>query len=198
MILVFATRLALAVAALSLAGCGHVPVTSVLALRKTDFMTTDPANLRAAVKLPRGLRPRETQLTLIVVPADGGRHERSFVLKEMPITDELSAVAVPGMDEQVFAFAVEPADLPRLTAFRSEMKAMRREASGRSSLTLNVGSKACRDGGLTPGQPVMMTTYLKTGETDRFVPLLRDMDLREAAKPHSIESVLPPCDAKTG
>ena len=40
-------------ATVTLNGCGHVPVTSMLRLARIDFANTDPARLRAAVKLPR-------------------------------------------------------------------------------------------------------------------------------------------------
>ena len=40
-------------ATLFLAGCGHMPVTSMIKLARVDFAKTDPAQVRAAVKLPR-------------------------------------------------------------------------------------------------------------------------------------------------
>ena len=41
-----------------LAGCGHMPVTSMVRLARVDFQTTDPEKLRVAVRLPKALRAR--------------------------------------------------------------------------------------------------------------------------------------------
>ena len=40
---------------LAMAGCSHMPVTSMVKLARVDFETSDPAQLRAAIKLPRTL-----------------------------------------------------------------------------------------------------------------------------------------------
>ncbi len=47
-------------AALVLAACGHMPVTSMIKLARVDFAKTDPEQVRAAVKLPRTVRPIST------------------------------------------------------------------------------------------------------------------------------------------
>ena len=51
---------------LLLAGCGHMPVTSMVKLARVDFVATDPAGLRAAVKLPRTIRPLHDQVCSLV------------------------------------------------------------------------------------------------------------------------------------
>jgi len=173
--------------ALALAGCGHAPLSSLIQLRRTDVATTDPGDLRAAVKLPAGLRPRETRLTLVVRPAAGGRHERSFVLRATGETPE--AGLKPG--ERVFAYRIDPADVPRLAAFRAETMTSGADAKGRSSLEVNVSAKACREADLPDG-PAPISTYLKTGETAGYVPLLRDFDLRRAEG--DLLANIPPCD----
>jgi hypothetical protein len=53
-----------ACAAIALAGCGHMPVTSMVKLARVDFETSDPAQLRAAIKLPQALRTRPNGVSL--------------------------------------------------------------------------------------------------------------------------------------
>ena len=82
---------AVVVAALFLAGCGHMPVTSMIKLAQVDFAKTDPAQLRAAVKLPRVVRPRPQGMALRITVklADGHEEFADFKLLEASDPKEL-------------------------------------------------------------------------------------------------------------
>ena len=69
-----------------LAGCGHMPVASMVKLAQVDFQTTDPEKLRVAVKLPQVLKARAegTVLRIIVRLANGTQQARDFALIETP------------------------------------------------------------------------------------------------------------------
>jgi hypothetical protein len=71
----------------------------------------------------------------------------------------------------IYAFGLDPADLPRLEAMRAEMLA-RKARGGRGSLTLNVAADACRIGPLPAD--TLLTTYLRTDPGGDFFPLVRD------------------------
>jgi hypothetical protein len=58
---------------LAMAGCSHMPVTSMVKLARVDFETSDPAQLRAAIKLPRTLRPQPNGVTLRLAVQVGTR-----------------------------------------------------------------------------------------------------------------------------
>src|SRR5690348_822253 len=92
---------------LCLAGCGHVPVTSLVRLARIDFQTTDPAKLRIAVKLPRALRARAegTALRVSVRLADGSEESRNFALREVNEAAELAGEADEGSEIATFAIA---------------------------------------------------------------------------------------------
>ena len=65
---------------LAMAGCSHMPVTSMVKLARVDFETSDPAQLRAAIKLPRTLRPQPNGVTLRLAVQVGrapGKHATS-------------------------------------------------------------------------------------------------------------------------
>ncbi|TKW78955.1 MAG: hypothetical protein DI543_07715 [Bradyrhizobium icense] len=185
-------RLALiASAASALSGCGHMPVTSMVKLARVDFETSDPAQLRAAIKLPRELRTRPNGVSLRIAVRVGRAPEeaREFLLRELPPPAELAREA--GADTHIFAYRIDDADLPRLAAFRAELIA-RKSSGQRGSITISVQPQACKAAELPDG-PVYLTTYLRTAETDSYVTLARDVDLRTLPAADAIVEKIPRC-----
>lgn len=183
-----------------LAGCGHVPLASLPKLSRIDMKTTDLAQLRAGISLPADIRtlPGGVTMTLVALPKDGGRHERKVVLEEVRDAVELAklpAMASPG--RRFTVFRLNQADAARLGAFRQEMFAGPQNSGNRGSLALGA-DKACRLGELS-GKPIAMTGYLRTSETQDYVLLLRDFDLKEAVRAVDpkvdLATAIPPCDA---
>jgi hypothetical protein len=176
---------------LLLAGCGHMPVTSMVKLARVDFETSDPAQLRAAIKLPRTLQPRPNGMSLRIAVRVGRAPEqaRDFALRELPAPPELAREA--DADSHVFAYRIDDADLPRLAAFRRELIAKKsNDQSG--SISISVQPQACKTAELPEG-PVYLTSYLRTAETGAHVTLARDVDLRTIAPEHAIVEKIPRC-----
>jgi len=185
---------AVIVSACVLASCSHVPVTSLLKLSQIDFVTTDPALMRAAVKLPRQLRPRPDgmRLHLVVKMNNGSEEAQDFALREvsdaadlLALRDELSSGSA------LFAYRIDPDDLARLKAFRATMLA-KKNTGVKGSLTISVRPETCRTETLGEG-PVLFSTYLRTSETGSYVPLTRDVDLRSLDATRDIAALIPPC-----
>jgi hypothetical protein len=184
------SRISPVVAFLVLSGCSHVPVTSLLRLSRIDLATTDAAQLRAAVRLPEALRPlpRSMVLRVTVRKKDGQELTEGFALQEIPAADEalpLRAEAEAGM--RIAVYRIDPAELAHVAAFRTQ--AVAQEAAGGR---LTIAPEACRAGELPRG-PLLVSTYLRTVETDGFVPLTRAVDLRELARGHDLAAAIPPC-----
>src|SRR5215510_14053450 len=181
----------IACSAVALSGCGHMPVTSMVKLARVDFETSDPAQLRAAIKLPRELRTRPNGVSLRIAVRVGRAPEeaREFLLRELPPPAELAREA--GADSHIFAYRIDDADLPRLTAFRTELIA-KKSSGQRGSITISVQPQACKAAELPDG-PVYLTTYLQTAETGSYVTLARDVDLRTIAPEHTIVDKIPRC-----
>src|SRR5262249_11980451 len=106
---------------LAAAGCGHMPVTSMIRLARVEFGKTDPALLRAAVKLPRTLRPRPQGVTLrISIKLRSGEEQtHDFVLREVTdpaelivLRDELDAAT------QIYAYRLDAKEVARVSAMR--------------------------------------------------------------------------------
>lgn len=180
-----------AVVALALAGCGHMPVTSMVKLARVDFETSDPAQLRAAIKLPRGLRPLPNGMRLRIAVRVGRAPEeaREFVLRELISPGELLREATA--DSQIYAYRIDDADLPRLVAFRSELIA-KKSSGQRGSLSISVQPKACKAAD-PPDGPVHFTSYLRTVETGDYVTLTRDVDLRSLGQGRDVVDEMPRC-----
>jgi hypothetical protein len=180
---------------LAMAGCSHMPVTSMVKLARVDFETSDPAQLRAAIKLPRTLRPQANGVALRIVVQVGRAPEeaRDFVLREMPEPAELTREA--GAGSHIFAYRIDDSDLGRFKAFRSELIARKSAAQNsgqKGSISISVRPQACKAGELADG-PVYFTTYLRTVETKDYVALARDVDLRSIVPNAAVVAEIPRC-----
>lgn len=196
--------LPLSLLAAGLAGaCGHVPLTSLPKLSRIDIRSTSLTDLRAALSLPAGIRPLPggVTMTITVKPQEGGRHERKVVLEEVRDATELAALPVmisPG--RRLTVFRLSASDAARLGAFREERLLGAGQSGNRGTLALGA-DKACRTGDLGNG-PIPMTSYLKTSETQDYVVVTRDLDLREAIRAVDpaidLATAIPPCDQLSG
>ena len=184
------------VLALTLAGCGHMPVTSMVKLARIDFTATDPDQFRAAVRLPMAIRPlRDRERLRIAVKLASGKEEiQDFRLTEISdpadvasLRDEIEA------DTHIFAFGLDPAEAARLVAFRDGLKRQQAESGGRrGAITISIVPEGCRSGEFPRGE-VLFTTYLRTAETGGYVPLARDVDMRSLAPGRDLAREMPVC-----
>jgi hypothetical protein len=178
------------------AACGHMPVTSMVKLARVDFAATDPAGLRAAVKLPMAIRPLRDQvrLRLTVRLANGKEDTQDFRLNEVSGPADISSLR----DEietgtHLLAYRLEPAEATRLAAFRDALQKQQAASGGRGgALTISIAPEVCRGGELAAG-PVLFTTYLRTAETGGYVPLARDVDMRSIARGRDLTAQMPEC-----
>lgn len=183
-------------ALVTLAGCGHMPVTSMVKLARVDFVATDPAALRAAVKLPTAIRPLRDQvrLRLNVRLASGTEDTQDFRLTEVSDpADVLSLREELEAGTHLFAYRLDPAETARLAAFRDALRKRQTASGGRGgALTISIAPDACRSGEF-PSGPVLLTTYLRTAETGGYVPLARDVDMRSIARGRDLAAEMPVC-----
>lgn len=176
---------------MSLASCSHMPVTSMVKLARVDFETSDPAQLRAAIKLPRTLRarPNGVALRIAVQVGRGPEEARDFMLREIPEPAELTREA--GAGSHIFAYRIDDADLARLAAFRAELIA-KKSSGQKGSISISVRPQACKVGELPDG-PIYFSTYLRAAETKDYVTLARDVDLRSIVPNAAVVAEIPRC-----
>jgi hypothetical protein len=164
-------------AALALAGCASIPLSSLVALRRVDFLTTDFAKLRVAIQLPNALRTRADGVKMIAtITIDGGVPRKEvLLLQEANLDRDGSITARPGFHTR--GFSLRNVDVIRLEAIRTEIVAARAEGR-RGSLGIGIEAKEfCRASEIGNG-PVLSTTWLRTSEIPDFLPIVRDFDLR--------------------
>ena len=180
---------------LAMAGCSHMPVTSMVKLARVDFETSDPAQLRAAIKLPRTLRPRPNGVALRIAVQVGRAPEeaRDFMLRELPEPAELTREA--GADSHIFAYRIDDADLARLAAFRTELIARKSRPKARARKArsrFRYGRKHARRASCRTVRSTSRT-YLRTAETKDYVALARDVDLRSIVPNAAVVAEIPRC-----
>lgn len=188
----------LALAALALSGCGHVPVLTIWKMRNFDPSKVDPNVVRAAVQVPDSLEPRPHGLRLVFRYWPDGEEARRRVaevtLQQVTSTSEAAALASevqPGRHVRVFR--IEPEGVARLTALQDEMIADRRNGKGRPRGSLSIDFEVCRTGPLA-NRPLLVTTYLKTEAQGPFFTLLDEVDLRRyVTEGKTLEDEAPPC-----
>ncbi len=182
-----------ALAALSLAGCGYVPVTTLYKLWSFDLLHADPAQIRAAARYPDALAPRPGGAKLLVTIKSGERSDvRTFVLEDDTNAAELAAVAKyrrAGFSLRVFRLAATDVALMRsvLKDLR-EAKARGDKATG----SLGISVDACHMGVL-PKQAVLTSSFLKLDTAAGYMTLLEDVDLRKEFGDNALAERVPPC-----
>ncbi len=182
-------------AGLLLTGCGNMPVASMLKLSRIDFKTTDPVGLRVAVKLAASIKPQRDKLRLrLTVQLPGGADTtQDFVLSEISDPAELAMLRKEvDAGARVFAYRLDTAEASKLAAFRDDLLRKKQEGSRGGGLKINVVPDACRSGEIASGA-VPFTTYLRTPETDGYVTLAEDVDMRTVVPGHDLVSEMPAC-----
>ena len=186
-------------AAATLAACGHLPVSTMWALRNFDAGNVEPALLRAAIRIPDSLEPQPGGVKLEAGWWRDGReddkHTAKFVLQETTAPADVAPLAGerrPGT--RLIVFRVNPADIPKIHALQAEARAEKLKSPGKTQGTLGIGADACRRGDLPDG-PLLMTTFLRTDATRGYLTLLKDVDLRSAVTAEkSIDELAPTCE----
>lgn len=182
--------------ALAAAGCGHVPVSTMWALRSFDSLSADPAALRAAVLIPDGLLPRPDGVKVTATWGKKGQpateRKVEILLQEIGLSSEPGLAGQRRAGARLFAFRVAPDDVPRMRALQQEV--MRAKAEKRADYgSIGVSADACRVGELPQG-PILMTTLLKTAAEAPYLVLLDGIDLRSLAGGDAqLDDRVPPC-----
>lgn len=173
-------RVLVSAAALLLAGCSAVPLTSIPPLARIDAKTTDLSMLRVAVQLPDAWRPRSGGVQLDVVTKVAGEAEAktSFAMTEMSEARDRAGLPAPAQGSLIYAYRLSPNDAARFEALRASMIEQGKQGK-RGSMGLGVATREFCRANAAPQASLPVTIYLMTSETKGFVPVVRDLDLLE-------------------
>ena len=185
-------RVLMSAAALVLAGCSSVPLTSIPPLARIDAKTTDLSMLRVAVQLPDALRPRSGAVKLDVVTKLAGEAEAktSFAMMELSVR-ERGGLPAPPQNSSIYAYRLSPEDAARFEALRASMVEQGKNGK-RGSMGLGVAAREFCRANAAPQAALLVTIYLMTSETKSFIPVIRDFDLlSDPAMAGGLESIQP-------
>ncbi|MDX3968074.1 MAG: hypothetical protein QHD01_15910 [Bradyrhizobium sp.] len=186
-------RVLASAAALMLAGCSSVPLTSIPRLARIDAKTTDLSMLRVAVQLPEVLQPRSGGVKLDVVTKVAGEAEAktSFSMMEMSEARDRADLPPPPLGSATHAYRLSPADAARFEALRAAMVEQGRQGR-RGSMGLGVAAKEFCRANAAPQSALPVTIYLMTSETKSFVAVVKDFDLlSDPALAGGLDSIQP-------
>lgn len=180
-----------ALLAASLGGCGHVPASTMFALRSFDALRFDPAHLRIAAQGPDWLRPRPGGAHFKMTLRRGAQTQvESFILQDVAEADPaLSIFARPGA--RIDSYRLSDADAARVRALQDEHRQSR---AGGASATLAVDIAACRTRDLPDG-PILGSTHIRVDPAQGWMTLLSNLDIRKVAQEagETVEARVPPC-----
>jgi hypothetical protein len=185
-------------ALLALGACSHVPVATLVKMRKFDPLTMDASALRVAVQADERIEPQPggARITLLVwfngEKDKGATHD--FVLEEAG--GEMEQARLKGFEKpgrRMHAFRLSPADAMRLRSIQDDARS-RAPATRNNGVTLNVSVKSCHRGDL-PSGPLHTDTYIRTDLGPDYLLFLSNVDLREAAAKAGVDfdKAVPPC-----
>lgn len=190
--------LSLVLFALPLAACGHVPVSTMWALRNLDATTLDPALLRAAVRLPDAIEPQPGGVRLEIGWWREGEEDKKrvvkFVLQETSSPADVEPLAFERKaGTRLWVYRADPADIPRIRALQAEAQDEKAKAPGKTHGSLGVSADACHRGEFADG-PILMTTFLRVDLQRGYLPVVKDLDLRTGdTRVKSLDELVPPC-----
>lgn len=184
---------------LTLPGCGHMPISTMISLRNFDFARFDPAQLHIAARSPDWLEARPGGAKLSVsVWAEGREKEKTtevFVLAENNTVQEMASLArFRAAGTRILAYRVADADVPRIRAMQEQGRASQPGSSPKKHIGVEIDIDSCRRGEM-PAGPVLSTTYLKPDAQTPYLVFLADVDLKKAIADagKDLEATIPSC-----
>lgn len=178
-----------------LAGCGHVPVSTMVKLRSFDALRFDPSLMRIATQSPDWLAPRPggAHLKLTLKHDDETRIER-FALQEA--TKDAGLASFEKAGRRIDVFRLSEADAARVRALQAEGLERRVKSGAKGSATIAADIAACRRRDLPDG-PILGSTLIEVDPGQGWMTLLSSVDLRKAAADagEALSDRLPPCGA---
>ena len=186
-------KLALITASLCLSACTAIPLKTMYRLATTDPLQLDPQALRTATRMPDWIAPRTDGAKLIITSQAEGKLEQkeTFILQAIPLALEQKDLALEAKSGfNLYVYRINPADLPRLEAFRTNTKALK-AAGVKVKGNLGISVDACRQVVLPEGK-IPVTNYLRLDDSG-YMPLVVDYDLRQEVDGTNLAELLPPC-----
>lgn len=177
-----------------LAGCSSLVPSTVAMLYGTSPLEADPAAIEIALILPQGLqaKPGTARMTITSTREDTGETTGGdYVLQARPVV--LADVDVPA-GAHADAYRLSPQDVAAVKAMQATVRQWKAELPDEDQTkgSFAVGVAGCTKGN-GPAPDATASIYIRTQDSGRFLPLLRDANLREFMG-DAVFATLGPCD----
>jgi hypothetical protein len=181
--------------ALTLSACTTIPMSSMLALSRIDFTTTRIEEMRVAVELPSVIKPRVGGVQMEVA-AKLGNNVDKFTFK---LAEDQAQIGMRGMlpfpaaGKQMYAYRLRDEDVATLMRLRAERLNEKTDGE-KGSLSIGVAAKEfCRIGSLA-SVDLTVTTFIATSETNGYIAVSNNFDLRSDKKIADEIITMPSCE----
>jgi hypothetical protein len=173
----------LVVAILSLTACTHVPLATMVKLSNFDMLKTDPVRLRVAIRYPDSIKIPDggaTMLLTVKMKAGGAKLlEEEIEFEEVDSKLEKAELASElKQGTRIGIYRIQEENTPFFKSFQklilSKSEVERDKLEGNMSISVS----GCKISEQLP-EKIHVSTFLKTEELGSYVPLLRDVDLKE-------------------
>ena len=173
--------------------CSGIPISSIYKLRNFDPLATNIDAFYVAVRIPDKFSLLSNGVVLTIGTTGTERdapHMENFYLQPLNENEMITLLNKYGKPRtEIFAFRIGPVDQLRFNTLRSKMK--RAKANGATG-SLSIDTKACRKHKEFPDK-LLVSTFLKTEETDEFVPIILNHNLVEDFDGIDLGMFLPRC-----
>jgi hypothetical protein len=190
----FCFKLVKVLPVLAVAACTTVPVSSIFALSRIDFTTTSIGDLRVAIEIPDAIAPNEGGVKMEVVAKLGAKEDKfTFKLVEEQAHFGMKGLLpFPQKGNRVYAYRLSDSDTATLVKLRNE-RLIGKKPGEEGSLGIGISAKEfCKKSNLQT-VPLEVTTFLATSETQGFITLSKDFDLRSDKTIADSIFAMPPC-----
>jgi hypothetical protein len=178
-----------------LTACASVPFSSLPQLLRIDFMTTDFSRMRLALVAPADLQILEPPSYIVFITKFDSKPEKT---EEHPLQTVTAARDVASISFETpngssrYIFSLSPEATTRLESIRTEARE-RKKRGEKGSLSIELRGNYCLRNKL-PSGPVLTSTYVLTSETQTWVPLLRNFNMRSEKRTVDELANMKPCD----
>ena len=179
----------------ALSACTSMPISSMIALSKIDVMTSDLSRLRIALSAPDALRPRPGGVYMEMTYSQGDSPPEKKRIRLDETTDAADLVGLPTADrgnQSIHAYRLSKQGILDLSEACVKV-AVAKSQKKRGSLGVAIAAREfCLDGALPEGA-LLATTWMATSETQSYVVVARNYDLRGDKQVAAGLAKMPPC-----
>ena len=185
-----------------ISACTSIPLKTMYHLAKTDFMTIDPAQLGAAIRVPNELQEGKDGVRMEFSSwlTNKKGDELTLKIKLEKVVDSEKLLSIKAYEKKnytVLLYKIPEKDIDRIKKFRKQQQKRKALYGDELKGSLSVGVSYCRTMKLTD-TPILVSTWMQITKKTGLLPVMIDNDMQQELKKEgaSIDKILPLCEKK--